>query len=1628
MKIFYTWLFVLSFFSTTIFSQADPDCIHFFMENETARPGELVCLDVTVESFDNILGMQFSIHYDSTQLTLENVISKDVNGLVENSFGLPLRGGLPEGTITLVWIQPNLTPLTLADETVLFELCFRVKDISDPFAPVYFSDTPTDIEITDGIEKTVVNANFIGGGVRISNTDDFPVPLSFSPDCVGELGCTPSGEGFAPTLNSGTNPIRYDWFNELGFLSNEEQLENITQGVYTLRLRDFSQQDIRSTFVFGDRAFFLSPKIEQIDCATGSLGEIEIADIAGGSGNFTYEWSNGSTEPLIQNLEAGTYSVTIEDLNSGCKRGEQFVIEEQECDQTEIDCVSLFIENDAARAGELVCVDITVESFDNILGMQFGINYDTAQLNFESIEIGDLPDLTIVNFGLPGEIFDHEGLITMSWFELGLDPVTLNDGTIIFSVCFRVEEDADRFMPIYFTDDPVEVEIFDGEQQFPDNINMIGGGVRLRTNRTVPPLTFSPDCIGDVGCVPSQESYVPTINSGTSPFIFNWSDEFGNTSNDSVLANVINGTYNLVLQDGSDQEIISLIKIGNPPFGISGRAQSIFCGLFNTGSVTILGVNGGSGSYNYLWSNGATTSEITGLQPGEYSVTVTDIVSGCKQTETYEVLGEACNTDIIQGNLAYECVNSETDNFTIWSIDRLRGGTPPYAFQWQQGTITGNEATFITANEVQENIQVQITDAAGKTWTRVSQPKSCELINTPVLSLNKILAQQGQSRPLTINGDNLQNIIGIDWVINWDSTWLNYINISLLGTLNQGILSEQVTQSANEYEFSIRFQESKSFNNAAMLAGLEYEILADMNSTEVKFDILNTKVILDDYRIVRPFLEDGRVSIRAPYELKLKIETTSIEPGDTACIAITAENFTNITSLQYALDWDISQLQLVELKPGVFPLTGENLELWNIATPQNNSLRFVGQSNFGTTLTDDQIHYELCFRARSQQGNAIINVREDILITEASNTSLQIVPVVYDFPPISIDTFASKPALSLTNGTIKVGEEIDILINAKDFEGIDLLDFSVTWDTSIVSLSKIVEGTISDIPFNTIGINTIDPGRLQVNWDKNQAVSFEESGIFLILGFVGKKTGISPVSFVPNVIVRQNNNLINPIITNGSVEVIEEPIQGDSLVLWFESDTVPQQFSLCTPLRANNFQNIAGLQYTHHWDPSILELTSVKPLDLPGISTTNFGLNTDTELGILRVSWTSSNTQTGVTLPDNTALYELCFTPIGDVGTESPIFLDGNPLSIEIIRAPSFEMIPLKNIPATISISNDFVWPGDTDHDGIANHYDLLNIGIGFGVEGPMRAMPGILEWLPLKAEDWGNQTPTSNTNYKHIDADGNGIINAIDTSGITINWGETTPWYVPEPEKPEELRLNDGVPLFVETIEHTGEEKIALNIILGTEEEPAQDVYGLAFSIEYGFGGIDVDMIYADFSNSWIGQEGVDLLAIQRNDPQNQKIDIALTRIDGQNISGSGPIAKLHVTIEDIILLNQQNDDKFINFNIIDVRLIDVTEQQKETGPLSSTVLLAGQATNIKELGKAFNVEVYPNPASNWLMIDGSNVEVKQIEMLDLNGALIRKTPYTNRLAVQQLENGTYLLRLITDEGVIYKQIMIQH
>jgi gliding motility-associated-like protein len=135
-----------------------------------------------------------------------------------------------------------------------------------------------------------------------------------------------------------------------------------------------------------------------------------------------------------------------------------------------------------------------------------------------------------------------------------------------------------------------------------------------------------------------------TVNGGTQPYAFNWS----NGTHLNSLFSVAPGSYSVTVTDANN---CTATQTATVTFNGTAIATSIThtdanCLQDVTGTADLT-VNGGAGGYTFYWSNYATTQNVTNLRAGTYSVVVTD-ANGCVKVDTVTIQelapGGVCDT------------------------------------------------------------------------------------------------------------------------------------------------------------------------------------------------------------------------------------------------------------------------------------------------------------------------------------------------------------------------------------------------------------------------------------------------------------------------------------------------------------------------------------------------------------------------------------------------------------------------------------------------------------------------------------------------------------------------------------------------------------------------------------------------------------------------------------------------------------------------------------------------------------------------------------------------------------------------------------------------------------------------
>ena len=125
-----------------------------------------------------------------------------------------------------------------------------------------------------------------------------------------------------------------------------------------------------------------------------------------------------------------------------------------------------------------------------------------------------------------------------------------------------------------------------------------------------------------------------SVSGGTSPYSYAWSN--GMTTNSPTLNDIPGGTYSVTITPAQGTSTtLQNMTVETPPSAITVQLLSTQPPGCNgvTGALSV-GASGGWSNYQYAWSNGQTTPELTNISDGTYTVSVTD-QGGCVKSQSF---------------------------------------------------------------------------------------------------------------------------------------------------------------------------------------------------------------------------------------------------------------------------------------------------------------------------------------------------------------------------------------------------------------------------------------------------------------------------------------------------------------------------------------------------------------------------------------------------------------------------------------------------------------------------------------------------------------------------------------------------------------------------------------------------------------------------------------------------------------------------------------------------------------------------------------------------------------------------------------------------------------------------------
>ena len=624
----------------------------------------------------------------------------------------------------------------------------------------------TDTNFIDNLQPgtytvTVTDANncvFVGS-VNILE----PNPIDDN-EVIVNANCGVTDGSITMFPSGGTPPYTHSWSNG----STNNPLQNLAAGFYTDTITDalgctaiFTIPVINPAGPSG-----VTPTVIDATCFGACDGALNVI-VIGGAAPFNYAWTStpaGGPYPndsTINNLCAGTYNLTLTEVNTGCILAETIVVGQADsisensnftnvsCNGT---CDGTANVTPTGGTAPYTFTWSTGATTSSVSGLCAGP---------ASVTITDFNNCTkIVNFTIGTPI-----ALTANTSFTATTCSGNCDGT-------ATANPAGGTAPFTFQwNDPGSQTSQTATGLCPGTFNVIITDVNgCSITETVTIIDASPILANETttnstcGNADGTASVCST-SGGTAPYTFDWTT-LGNASTCNV-AGLAAGTYPVIITDAlgcSETFLITISDLNGPVVNVN--STNATCNGVCDGTATASAT--GTPNFSYLWQTGGqVTPNITGLCAGNYSVQVTD-GNGCITTEPVVITDNTAITATV--STTEPTCNGDCDGTALVTPN---GGIPPYSFSWTGGNAAGQTINAV-GGLCAGNYTATITDALGCSFIQnvtINEP-TLLTVSTSGVAANcngscdgqATATPNGGTAPFTFlwsNGNTTQNITAL---------------------------------------------------------------------------------------------------------------------------------------------------------------------------------------------------------------------------------------------------------------------------------------------------------------------------------------------------------------------------------------------------------------------------------------------------------------------------------------------------------------------------------------------------------------------------------------------------------------------------------------------------------------------------------------------------------------------------------------------------------------------------------------------------------------------------------------------------------------------------------------------------
>ncbi len=471
--------------------------------------------------------------------------------------------------------------------------------------------------------------------------------------------CTAGGTATVQTTGGGA-PFTYIWNNG----QTTGTAVGLATGSYNVTVTNaFGCSATASASVGNGTSIGIGATFSSTGTDCSGTNGTATATPSNGVAPYTYLWSNASTDQTATNLSVGTYSVTVTDAN-GCVGSLSNI-------NVAYNGTAITSNTPVTTASSCGAADGTAEVSPNNGTAPYSYLWSNGETTQQIANIGAgtysvtitdndgcsgvVSNINVSNLNAPSVAAGTTTNTTCNGLSNGSSNVVVSGGTAPFTYLWSNGETSSSASGLAAGVYNVSVT---------DAGSCVGIGSVTIGEPTAIVITVDAANTNDPSCNGGNNgSAAILVSGGTAGYSYVWS----NGGNSASINGLTAGSYVVTVLDANGCPATSSVNVAEPA-AISGNATATNTSASGAtdGSVS-LAVNGGSGAYTYLWSNGATTQNLNNVGAGTYSVTITD-ANGCTNVASATVQVNTTAVNINNSNISVNLFPNPTENFATLQV------------------------------------------------------------------------------------------------------------------------------------------------------------------------------------------------------------------------------------------------------------------------------------------------------------------------------------------------------------------------------------------------------------------------------------------------------------------------------------------------------------------------------------------------------------------------------------------------------------------------------------------------------------------------------------------------------------------------------------------------------------------------------------------------------------------------------------------------------------------------------------------------------------------------------------------------------------------------------------------------